>query len=400
LRVLGKNRGPKPGFRATLLPCSVTLPPFGYGSTFLNTRRPLTDNAGPDAKSCGPARGVGNRMKAAVLHEFKQPLAIEEIARPEPGPGEVRIEVEACGLCHSDLHVIDGDWTQLAGIVKRPLVPGHEIIGRVVEKGTAARGLEVGDRVGVPWIHWTCGECDFCREGNENLCAAQQITGVTVDGGFAEFVKAPASHALKVPCELDPVEAAPLFCAGLTVYRALKKARLSPGQRLAIFGIGGLGHLAVQIARGLGAEVTGIDVSEEKLGLARSLGASATLNASTTTAVKALRSRGGVHAALVTSAAKAAYDMAFSCLRPTGTLLAVGLPAENICFPPILMAAKEVHIQAVAVGTRQELREVLAMAAAGKVRCQVTTEPLSRVNQALERLRQGQVPGRIVLRPR
>jgi propanol-preferring alcohol dehydrogenase len=338
-------------------------------------------------------------MRAAVLYEFKQPLAIEEVPRPEPGPENVLVEVEACGVCHSDVHVVDGDWAQFAGIVKRPLVPGHEIVGRVAEKGMAVRGLEVGERVGVPWIHWTCGQCEQCREGNENLCAAQKITGVTVDGGFAEFVKAPASHALKVPDGLDPVEAAPLFCAGLTVYRALKKARLSQGQRLAVFGIGGLGHLAVQIGRCLGAEITAIDISEEKLGLARSLGASATLNAATPGAVKALRSRGGVHAALVTSAARAAYDMAFSCLRPTGTLLAVGLPAENICFPPILMAAREVHIQAIAVGTRQELGEVLAMAAAGNLRCQVAAEPLSHVNQALEQLRQGQVSGRIVLTP-
>jgi alcohol dehydrogenase, propanol-preferring len=339
-------------------------------------------------------------MKAAVLHEFKQPLAIEELARPDPGPEEVLVEVEACGVCHSDLHVIDGDWPQLTGIIKRPLVPGHEIVGRVAEKGAAVGSLEVGDRVGVPWIHWTCGECDFCREGNENLCAAQRITGVTVDGGFAEFVKAPASHALKVPGGLDPAEASPLFCAGLTVYRALKKGRLSRGQRLAVLGIGGLGHLAVQIGRGLGAEVTAIDISDEKLALARSLGASATLNAAVPGAVKALRGQGGVHAALVTSAAKAAYDLAFSCVRPTGTLLAVGLPAENVCFPPILMAAREVHIQATAVGTRQELGEVLAMAAAGKVRCQVATEPLCDVNRALERLRQGQVSGRIVLTPR
>lgn len=336
-------------------------------------------------------------MRAAVLHEFKQPLAIEEIARPEPGPEEVLVEVEACGVCHSDLHVVDADWTEFARIVKRPLVPGHEIVGRVAEKGAAVRALEVGDRVGVPWIHWTCGECELCREGNENLCAAQKITGVTVDGGFAQFVKAPASHALKVPEGLDPAEAAPLFCAGLTVYRALKKARLSRAQRLAVVGIGGLGHLAVQIGRGLGAEVTAIDISEEKLRLARSFGASATLNAGTPGAVKALRSQGGVHAALVTSAARAAYDMAFSCLRPTGTLLAVGLPAENICFPPVLMAAREIHIQATAVGTRQELLEVLAMAAAGKVRCQVATEPLSHVNHALEQLREGQVAGRIVL---
>jgi propanol-preferring alcohol dehydrogenase len=296
--------------------------------------------------------------------------------------------------------LVDGDWPQFAIIVKRPLIPGHEIIGRVAEKGAAVHGLELGQRVGVPWIHWTCGQCDFCREGNENLCAAQKITGVTVDGGFAEFVKAPASHALRVPDGLDSVEAAPLFCAGLTVYRALKKARLSAGQRLAVFGIGGLGHIAVQIGRGLGAEVTAIDVSEDKLDLARSLGASATLNASLPGAIKPLRAQGGAHAALVTSAARAAYDQAFSCLRPTGTLLAVGLPAENICFPPILMAAREVHIQAVAVGTRLELSEVLAMAATGKIHCKVAAEPLSHANEALEQLRQGHVSGRIVLTPR
>jgi propanol-preferring alcohol dehydrogenase len=224
----------------------------------------------------------------------------------------------------------------------------------------------------------------------------QQITGVTVDGGYAELVKAPASHALKVPDGLSSVEAAPLFCAGVTVYRALKQSRISPGQRLAVFGVGGLGHLAVQIARGLGAEVTAIDIAAEKLALAKSLGASTVLNASTDV-VKELRGKGGVHVALVTSASKAAYRMAFYCVRPTGALLAVGLPADDICFPPILMAAGEVRIQASAVGTRQDLHEVLAMAAARKVRCQVATRPLTQANEVLEELRRGQICGRMVL---
>jgi propanol-preferring alcohol dehydrogenase len=336
-------------------------------------------------------------MKAALLREFKKPLTIEEVDRPKPGAGEVLIEVEACGVCHSDLHVADGDWTQLAGIVKKPLILGHEIAGRVVEKGSAVRDLQIGDRVGVPWIHWTCGECEFCREGNENLCTGQQITGVTVDGGYAEFVRAPASHALKIPDGLSSVDAAPLFCAGVTVYRALKQAKVIAGQRLAVFGVGGLGHLAVQIARVLGADVTAIDISEKKLNLAKSLGASATLNAVTADVVKELRKIGGVHVALVASAAKAAYEMAFYCLRPTGILCVVGLPAENICFPPILMAAAEVRIQASAVGTRQDLREVLALAAGGKIRCHVGTRLLSEANQALDLLRRGQVSGRIVL---
>jgi propanol-preferring alcohol dehydrogenase len=338
-------------------------------------------------------------MKAAILREFKTALSIEEVDRPEPGADEVLIEVEACGVCHSDLHVADGDWSQFAGIVKKPLILGHEIAGRVVKKGAEVREVQVGDRVGVAWLHWSCGDCEFCREGNENLCTRQKITGVTVDGGYAEYVKAPASHALRIPDNIMSVEAAPLFCAGVTVYRALKKASISPGQRLAIFGIGGLGHLAIQIGLALGAEILAIDVSDEKLALARSLGAKTTLNAASSNVVKTLRGMGGAHIALVTSAAKAAYETAFSCVRPTGTLLVVGLPAEAICFPPILMAAGEVRVQASAVGTRQDLKEILAMAAAGQVRCSTAAVPLARANEVLERLRKGQVSGRIALTP-
>ena len=339
-------------------------------------------------------------MKAAVLREFKTPLAIEEVARPAPGTGDVLIEVEACGVCHSDLHVADGDWTQLAGIVKRPVILGHEVVGRVVERGRAVEELQVGDRVGVPWIYWSCGACEFCRGGNENLCAKQMITGVTVDGGYAEFLVARASHAQKTPGGLSSAEAAPLFCAGVTVYRALRQARISPRSRLAVFGVGGLGHLAVQIGRAFGAEVAAIDLSPEKLELARSCGAARTFNSAATDVVKELRGTNGVHVAMVTSAAKAAYDMAFYSLRPGGTLLVVGLPAENICFPPILMAGGEIRIRASAVGTREDLREVLAMAAEGKIRCEVSTRPLAQANEVLEELRRGRVSGRIVLTPR
>src|SRR6202050_339581 len=245
-------------------------------------------------------------MKAAMLHDFKKPLSIEEVERPHPEAHEVLIQVEACGACHSDLHVADGDWTQLAGIVKRPLILGHEIAGHVVERGPAVHDLQIGDRVGVPWIHWSCGQCEFCREGNENLCSRQKITGVTVDGGYAEFVKAPATHALKIPDGLSAVEAAPLFCAGVTVYRALKQAKISRGQRLAIFGIGGLGHIAVQIGCALGAEIAAVDVSEEKLALAKSLGAAHAFHAASSDVAREFRRLGGVHAALAAPAARAA----------------------------------------------------------------------------------------------
>ena len=341
-------------------------------------------------------------MKAAVLHSFKTPLSLEDVPRPQIGPDDVLIEVEVCGVCHSDLHVADGDWTQLAKIVKKPLILGHEIVGRVVERGAAVQSAEksirVGDRVGVPWVQWTCGQCEFCREGNENLCVRQCITGVMVDGGYAEFAKAPASHVVTIPDALASEQAAPLLCAGVTVHRALKQAMIRAGQRLAIFGIGGLGHIAVQIGRSIGAEVTAIDVSEEKLALAKSLGAVRTLNASTVDVVKEVRGSGGVHVALVTSAAKSAYDMAFYCVRPTGTLLAVGLPAQEISFPAIMMAAGEIQIKASAVGTREDLREVLAMGAAGVVHCQVTTRPLAEVQEVLGQLSRGEVSGRIALR--
>lgn len=340
-----------------------------------------------------------NNMKAVLLREFKSPLLIEEVDLPSIESQEVLIQVEACGACHSDVHVADGDWTQLAGIIKRPLILGHEIAGRIVEKGSAVRDFEIGDRVGVPWIHWSCGDCEFCREGNENLCSRQKITGVTVDGGYAEFVKAPASHSVKIPHGIPAIEAAPLFCAALTVHRALKHAGPLRGRRLAVFGVGGLGHLAVQLGLAYGAEVTAIDVSDEKLEFARSLGAVHTLNASAADVAKQLRRGGGVHAAMVTSAAKAAYDTAFYGVRPTGTLLVVGLPAENICFPPILMTAKEIKIRASAVGTRQDLREVLTLAAEGKLHCQVTVRPLVEANDVLDQLRKGKVSGRIVLTP-
>lgn len=341
-------------------------------------------------------------MKAAVLHAFKTPLSLEEVARPETGADEVLIEVEVCGVCHSDLHVAGGDWTQLAGIVKKPLILGHEIVGRVVDLGAAVKSaqesIQVGDRVGVPWVQWTCGQCEFCREGNENLCIKQRITGVMVDGGYAEYAKAPASHVVKIPDTLPSEQAAPLLCAGVTVHRALKQAKIRAGQRLAVFGVGGLGHIAVQIGRAAGAEVTAIDISEGKLALAKSLGAARTLNAATSKVVKEIRGSGGVHVAMVASAAKSAYDMAFYCVRPTGTLLAVGLPAQDIAFPTIMMAAGEIQIRASSVGTREDLREVLAMGAAGKIHCQVTTRPLSDVQEVLGQLSRGEVSGRVVLR--
>jgi len=335
-------------------------------------------------------------MKAAVLHELKKPMMVEEVERPIPGEGEVLIKVEACGVCHSDLHIIEGDWRQFGGITKIPLIPGHEVAGRVAEVGSGVRDLRVGDRVGVPWIYWTCGKCEFCREGYENLCSRQKITGCTVDGGYAEFIKAPATHATRIPDAVSSIQAAPLFCAGVTVYRALKQAEIVPGQRVGIFGVGGLGHLAIQVAKYMGADVFAIDVSNEKLELASMIGVTRTLNATTPGMVKELRLAGGLHVALVTSGTKTAYDLAFPSVRGTGKLLVVGLPPE-ISFPPIMMAATEIRIQASAVGTRDDLRKVLDLAASGILRCKISTRPLSEVGAVLDEMRAGKIAGRVVL---
>jgi propanol-preferring alcohol dehydrogenase len=335
-------------------------------------------------------------MKAAIIREYKQPLQIDEVEKPAPGPGEVLIEVEACGVCHSDLHIAEGDWSSLFKIIKKPLIPGHEVVGRVVELGEAVTNLKPGDRVGVAWTHWTCGECELCREGRENLCRSQMITGASVDGGYAEFIKARASHALKVPESLTSEEAAPLFCAGVTVYRAVKNAGIEPGQRVAIFGIGGLGHLAVQIAKSFGAEVIAVDISDDKLELARSLGASITINSAKEDTVKLIRKMGGAHVAVVTSAAKAAYDSAFFAVRANGTLAVVGLPSENLSFPASMM--REIKITSTATGTREDLREVLEMAADGKVKCLIETRPLEQINEIFDEMRRAQITGRVVLK--
>ena len=336
-------------------------------------------------------------MKAAIVKEFKEPLVIEEVETPKPAADEVLIQIAACGVCHSDLHLAEGDWPQMLKIVKKPLILGHEVVGEVIERGAEVSTVAVGDRVGVAWIHYACGECELCLEGNENLCPKQQITGATVDGGFAERMTAKASHVVKVPDALTSEEAAPLFCAGVTVYRAIKKAKIRDGQRVAIFGIGGLGHLAVQIARSFGAEVIAIDVSDEKLAFARSLGASHTINAATQKTAKEMANLGGAHVAVVTSAAKAAYDSAFYSLRPGGTIAVVGLPAEPLSFPAIAMVAREAHIFASAVGTRQDVRDILALAAEGKVKCQIETRPLERINETFEEMRQGKITGRVVV---
>ena len=337
-------------------------------------------------------------MKAAILREIGAPIVIEEIATPEPKAGEVLIRVEACGLCHSDLHLADGDWDLLKPITKVPLILGHEAAGKVAKVGEGVTNLKVGDRVGVPWIFWTCGECEFCKEGRETLCSKQKITGCTVDGGFAEYMIAPATHASKIPDSLSVEQAAPLLCAGLTVYKAMKAAGVAKGQRVAIFGAGGLGHLGIQIAKAMECQVIALDVSDEKLEFAKSLGADTTINVTTEANVpKKMRSLGGAHVAIVTSASAAGYEMAVRCLRKGGTMAVVGMANEPFKLSAVSLISGETKIVASAVGTRDDLRELFELVTHSPVRCTIEKRPLDGIVEAFADLKKGAVKGRIVL---
>src|SRR5579864_1789754 len=326
-------------------------------------------------------------MKAALLRTLGGPVEITDVPTPEPGPGEVLNRVDACGVCHSDVHLAHGDWDLLKPITKTPLILGHEVIGTVTKLGEGVTQLKTGDRVGIPWLHWSCGECEFCKEGREILCSKQQVTGCTVDGGFAEFIKAPASHAARIPASLHTDETAPLLCAGLTVFRALRQSGLQSGQRLAVFGVGGLGHLAIQMAKALGAWVCGVDVADDKLKLATECGADLVLNAAAGPVHKETKKLGGMHVVLVTSGSKPAYETALRCLRKGGTLMVVGMSPEPISVSTIAMVSLEARIIASAVGTRDDLRQMLDLVAANpSIRCRVETRPLAAAGEVLDAL--------------
>src|SRR5258708_11912207 len=215
---------------------------------------------------------LGKRMRAARLRAFRQALVVEQAPNPEPEPDEVLLEVEACGVCHSDLHIAAGDWPDVAARMTLPAILGHEAVGRVAGKGTGVKGVAIGARVGVGWLHSVCGKCEHCRAGAENVCLERTVTSVDAPGGYAEFMRVRAAQAVPIPEGLSSAQAAPLFCAGLTVYHALQSAGVAAGQRVAIFGVGGVGHLAIQLASGSGADVVALHVSPAKLQLAPAIG--------------------------------------------------------------------------------------------------------------------------------
>ncbi len=338
---------------------------------------------------------MSTTMKAAVVHDFTKPLALEEVPIPTPGPGQVLIRVVASGVCHTDLHAAKGDWPVKP---KLPFIPGHEGVGYVAALGPGVTSLKEGDRVGVPWLHSACGECEYCITGWETLCPHQQNTGYSVDGGFAEYVVAPAAYVGRIPDGLDFISAAPILCAGVTTYKGIKETDTRPGQWIVISGIGGLGHVAVQYAKAMGLHVAAVDIADEKLALARQLGADLTVNAATQDAAAVIqREIGGAHGVLVTAVSVPAFQQALGMTRRGGTVSLVGLPPGEFPTPIFDVVLKRITIRGSIVGTRKDLQEALEFAAEGAVKPTVELQPLDAINTVFERLEKGDVNGRVVL---
>ena len=333
-------------------------------------------------------------MKAAVVVAFDQPLEIVDRAIPTPGPTQVLIRMETCGLCHTDIHAAHGDWP-----VKPtpPFVPGHEGIGIIEAIGEAVQNRRVGERVAIPWLGYACGECAYCIDGRETLCELQQNSGYSIDGAFAEYAVASARFVVPVPEGISSLDAAPLSCAGVTTYKALKTAKVRPSERVAVFGIGGLGHLAVQYARIMGGSVVAVDIDNDKLELARELGAEQLVNAAEVDPVAALHELGGIDVALVLAASPKVFEQAFASLNRGGRLICVALPAEQTMSVSIFETVlKGISIIGSIVGTRQDVAEVFALHAAGKTKVIAETRELTDVNLAIKEVIAGQIPARLV----
>jgi propanol-preferring alcohol dehydrogenase len=341
---------------------------------------------------------MSRTMQAAVLHRIGDPLVIEPRQVPEPGAGEVLIRVTACGVCHSDLHAVKGDWDPLPSL---PLIPGHEVTGHVAAVGSGVTGLATGQPIGVPWMYSACGSCEFCLSGMETICLRAEATGYTRPGGYAEFMIADAAYCGTIPDGTDLYEMAPVLCAGVTTYRGIKRTGARPGQWLAVFGVGGLGHIAVQYARAMGLRVAAIDVHDEKLAMASRLGADVVVNSRDTDPGARLKNElGGMHAAIVTAVSPRAFEQSVTVLRNGGTVAWIGLPggeSDQVRLSIAAIVNAEITVCGSNVGTRQDLQEAIDFAARGLIKPRIEKQPLSAINEIFARMEQGRIDGRVVL---
>jgi len=336
-------------------------------------------------------------MKAAVVHKFGEPLVIEDRPVPEPGPGQITVRMEASGLCHTDIHAANGDWPVKPA---PPFVPGHEGVGAVHAIGAGVTGVNEGELVAVPWLGYACGTCKYCLTGWETLCESQRNSGYSVDGGYAEYFLAEAAFAAKVPAGVNPFEAAPLTCAGVTTFKAIKVGNVRPGDLVAISGIGGLGHLALQYAKIFGGTVAAIDITDEKLHLAKDLGADIIIDARTEDPAAVLQAHGGADVAVGLAVSDESFAAAYAGLRRGGRLVLVALPADGTLPIPVfdtVLNGKSV-IGSI-VGSRADLHDVFALHAAGRTRVIYETRPLAGVNEAIAEVLDGKAKARLVLQP-
>ncbi len=333
-------------------------------------------------------------MKAAVVRQFGAPLDVTDVEKPEVTDDGIVVKIAASGVCHTDLHAAHGDWPVKPS---PPFIPGHEGVGTVAEVGRNVTSVKEGDRVGIPWLYTACGHCRHCVSGWETLCHEQQNTGYSVNGGFAEYVLADPEYIGRVPDGLDFGGAAPVLCAGVTVYKGLKETEAKPGQTVVIIGIGGLGHMAVQYAKAMGLHVIAVDTVADKLELARSLGADQVINAREQDPVAEVQAGGGAEGVLVTAVAPQPFSQGVDMLARGGTMALVGLPPDDFALPIFDVVLSRKTIRGSIVGTRNDLEESLTFAADGKVAARYTTEPLDNINSIFDRMMNAEIEGRIVM---
>ncbi len=331
-------------------------------------------------------------MKAVVLSSPRAPLEVLDVPVPVPKTGQVLVKIEACGICHSDLFLANSP-----KLPHLPLILGHEGIGVVEELGPGVESLKRGDRVGIAFLHSACGACDYCDSGRETYCLKQVQTGYHVDGALAEYAVGSARHVARIPNGLSILQAAPMCCAGLTAYKALKTAALRPGEWVAIFGVGGLGHLAIQLARRSGLRVAVSDIVPEKLQQAVDLGAELVVNSKVQVPKGALAPHGGAAAAITFTDSPIAVEQAFQTLKPGGILVLVGLSLKPFALPVLPTVLQGMRVAGSFVGTHQELQEIIDLAASGTPHVQVETCRLEDVPGMLERMKEGKILGRAVV---
>ncbi|MGA2595706.1 MAG: zinc-dependent alcohol dehydrogenase [Bryobacteraceae bacterium] len=336
------------------------------------------------------------KMQAAVVEQFGKPMELRELDIPTPGPGQILVLTEACGVCHTDLHAAHGDWPLKPTL---PFIPGHEAIGLVAAVGAGVTIVKEGDRVGVPWLYSACGHCEYCLQGFETVCPEAQFGGYTRNGGFAEYLLADPNYVAHVPAGLTSTEAAPLICAGITTYKGIKESKARPGEWLAISGVGGLGHLAIQYAKCMGLLVCAIDIDDGKLAHAKRLGADMIVNAKSSDAAAVVKREtgGGAHGVLITAPSLIAFKQGVGMTRKLGTCVLVGLPPGEFPVPLFDVVANCITIRGSFVGTRQDMAEALAFAVGGKVKADIELQPLSSINHIFNRLEHGDVPSRVVI---